>query len=65
MIIPDASARTPGASDVNMYVRFSWNITGAGIIAAQSSTKLSTTVGYVAIDKSNKKIKVKHSWSAS
>lgn len=65
VIISDASARTPGSSDVNMYVRFNWNYNGAGVVAVQGSTKLTTTVGYVDINKTKKQIKVKHSWSVS
>ena len=64
VIISDASARTPGASEVNMYVRFSWQYDGQGIATAQGNTKLSTTVGCVDIDKTKKQIKVKHSWSS-
>lgn len=63
-IITDASARTPGKSDVNMYVRFNWNY-GVPGMSQQGNTKLSTTVGYVDIDPANKQIKVKHSWTVS
>ncbi len=62
VIISDASARTPGKSDVNMYVRFNWYYDGQGQATVQGNTKLSTTVGFVDINKSAKQIKVKHSW---
>ncbi|MGC2872926.1 hypothetical protein ACDL92_06550 [Ihubacter sp. mB4P-1] len=65
VFITDSTARTPGASDVNMYVRFNWQYSGGGILGAQGNTKLSSTVGYVAINKTAKQIKVKHSWSVS
>ena len=56
VIISDASARTPGASDVNMYVRFNWQYEGQGIATVQGNTKLSTSVGFVAINKTKKQI---------
>ena len=58
-VITDRVARTPGASDVNMYCTYT-------ITPADSSSKeykLNTTVKYLAIDKTNKKIKVGHSWT--
>lgn len=65
VFITDSTARIPGASDVNMYVRFNWQYSGGGILGAQGNTKLSSTVGYVAINKTAKQIKVKHSWSVN
>ena len=65
VIISDASARTPGASDVNMYVRFNWQYEGQGIATVQGNTKLSTSVGFVAINKTKKQIQVKHSWTVN
>ena len=58
-VIGDQIARTPGASDVNIYCVYT-------ITPADSSSKeykLNTTVKYLAIDKTNKKIKVGHSWT--
>ena len=67
-IISDKTARTPGKSDINMYARFPYqytaNVGGAGATSG-GTFKLSTTVKYVAKNASEKKIKVKHSWSVS
>ena len=57
-IIGDRIARTPGASDVNIYNEYTVNVLGE----KKSSYRLNTTVKYLAIDKTNKKIKVGHSW---
>lgn len=64
VIITDKSARTPGASDVNMYVRFGYNYSALDAATVQGSCKLSTTVAFMDIDKTDKKIKVKHSWKS-
>lgn len=67
-IISDKTARTPGKSDINMYARFPFQYTTnvGGVGATTGGTfKLSTTVKYVAKNASEKKIKVKHSWSVS
>lgn len=67
-IISDKTARTPGKSDINMYARFPYQYTAnvGGVGATSGGTfKLSTTVKYVAKNASEKKIKVKHSWSVS
>lgn len=58
--INDKTARTPGASDVNMDCTYTVNITGDN---DSKDYKLKTTVKYLAIDKTNKKIKVGHSWN--
>ena len=58
-IIGDRIARTPGASDVNIYNEYTVNVLGE----KKSSYRLNTTVKYLAIDKTNKKIKVGHSWN--
>ena len=67
-IISDKTARTPGKSDINMYARFPYqytsNIGGVGVTSG-GTFKLSTTVKYVAKNASEKKIKVKHSWSVT
>lgn len=56
-VIEDGVARTPGASDVNMYGTFTCK---AG--AVTSKYKLDTTVQYLAHDTSGKRIKVGHTW---
>lgn len=56
-VIEDDAARTPGASDVNMYGTFTCK---AG--AVTSKYKLDTTVQYLAHDTSGKRIKVGHTW---
>ena len=58
LAISDRVARTPGASDVNMYCVFDVK----QINTSGYKFKLNTTVKYLAIDKTNKKIKVGHSW---
>ena len=58
-VITDSTARTPGASDVNMYCTY----TIKPASGTASNYKISTTVKYLAIDKTNKKIKVGHSWN--
>ncbi len=55
--IEDSAARTPGASDVNMYCTFTCR---AG--SNESKYKLDTTVQYLAHDISGKRIKVGHTW---
>lgn len=64
-IITDSSARTPGASDINMYARYPYHFDGQGIAASGGTYKISTTVGYVQKDATNKRIKVKHSWKTT
>ncbi len=65
VVITDWHARTAGASDVNMYARFNWSYSGANIATVQGSTKLTSTVGYMAYNKMTKEITVKHSWTVS
>ena len=60
--ITDRTARTPGVSDVNMYCTYDFKYT-EGKIARTVSYKLNTTVGYVAINKTAKQIKVRQSWN--
>ena len=62
IVITDASARTPGASDVNMHTTFDIVLNGAGVVNGQLAYKLSTTVKYLDINTSKKQVKVKHSW---
>lgn len=58
--ISDRYAKTPGASDVNMSCNYIFSTPNSSY-----KYKINTTVGYVAIDKSAKKIKVRHSWDLS
>lgn len=55
--IEDGAARTPGASDVNMYGTFTCK---AGSVT--NRYKLDTTVQYLAHDTGGKRIKVGHTW---
>ena len=64
-VVTDASARTVGASDVNMYGRFKITKYGGSVGDIVTEAKLSTSVGYVDHNTSAKQIKVKHSWSLS
>ena len=60
-VVTDASARTVGASDVNMEADFTIQNSDGYI----KNITLSTSVGYVDHNTSAKQIKVKHSWSLS
>lgn len=62
-IISDPSARTPGNSNINMYVRYPYYYDGQGIAAAGGTYKMTTAVAYLQKDPTNKRIKVKHRWS--
>lgn len=57
-VIEDSVARTPGASDVNMYCTFTCK-SGSN----ENKYKLDTTVQYLAHDISGKRIKVGHTWN--
>ena len=59
--ITDRTARTIGASDVNMEADFTIQNSDGYI----NNMTLSTSVGYVDHNTSTKQIKVKHSWSLS
>ena len=61
--ITDSVARTPGASDVNMHCIYSLKANSINGTLIKSKYKLNTTIGYVDINKSTKKIRVKQSWS--
>ncbi|SCJ51222.1 Uncharacterised protein [uncultured Eubacterium sp.] len=63
--ITDSVARTPGASDVNMNCIYTLTGDGSGGSVSKAKYKLNTTIGYVAINKTDKKIKVRQSWSLS
>ena len=56
-VIEDGVARTPGASDANIYCTFTCK---SG--TTTSRYKLDTTVQYLAHDTSGKRIKVGHTW---
>lgn len=55
--IEDGTARTPGASDVNMYCTFTCKAS-----STTSKYKLDTAVQYLAHDTIGKRIKVGHTW---
>ena len=61
--IADSSARTIGASDVNMHAEYLMRGTGGSAGLAQKTIKLETAVGYAAHNKTTKQIQVKHSWN--
>ncbi|SCK00254.1 Uncharacterised protein [uncultured Eubacterium sp.] len=61
--ITDSVARTPGASDVNMHCVYSLTAYSVKGSIIKSKYKLNTTIGFVDINKSTKKVKVKQSWS--
>lgn len=61
--ITDSIARTPGASDVNMHCVYTLKDNSAGKTGRISKYKLNTTIGFVDINKSTKKVRVKQSWS--
>ncbi len=61
-IISDASARTPGKSNINLYARYQYNYTSLGYATSAGYYKIATAVDYVQKDATNKRIKVKHSW---
>lgn len=60
-VITDQYATKPGKSDVNMYCKYRLNINHQGIQSAMNYF-LYTRAEYEALDKTNKRIKVKHSW---
>lgn len=62
-LITDKSARTVGASDVNMHAEYLVRSFFAGQPVVEKSVKLETAVGYVAHNQTTKQIQVKHSWS--
>lgn len=59
--ITDRYAKTVGASDVNIDCVYSF-ISSSGAKNTTVKYKLATAVGYVDINKTAKKIKVRHSW---
>ena len=59
--ITDSAARTPGASDVNGSCNFILSQVGS----VKAEYQMNSTVGYVALDKAGKRIKVRQSWSLS
>lgn len=61
--ITDSVARTSGASDVNMHCIYTLRDNSSGKAERISKYKLNTTIGFVDINKSTKKVKVKQSWS--
>ena len=61
--ITDSVARTVGASDVNMECQFTLNYTGENGYAMKKKYKMKSTVGFVDINTTDEKVKVKQSWS--
>ena len=61
-VITDRTAKTVGASDVNMHCNYTFKGKD-GRTEVPSEYKLNTTVGYVAINKTAKQIKVRQSWN--
>lgn len=62
-VISDAAARTVGSSNVNMYALYDWKWDGQGVTSNQGTTRLSTAIKFVDINKANNQVKVKHTWS--
>lgn len=62
-VITDSIARTVGESDVNMYCNYTLNYSGEDGYAMSKKYKMKSNVGFVDIDKSAEKVKVKQSWS--
>lgn len=63
-VIADSTARTPGASDVNMHCDYTVKaLTASGTQSSKNTYRLNTTVKYLAIDKTGKRIKVGQAWS--
>lgn len=63
--ITDGVARAVGTSDVNMHCMFTLTRMGSSGLVSKTKYKLNTTIGYVAINKTDKRIKVRQSWSLS
>ncbi|MEY8368915.1 hypothetical protein AALA24_09100 [Anaerovoracaceae bacterium 42-11] len=61
-VITDGTAKTAGASDVNMYCTYKFEYKSEKT-PQTANYKLNTTVGYVAINKTAKQIKVRQSWN--
>lgn len=61
-IITDASARTPGSSDVNMSCAYHYRYS-AGNVNSQGNFSLNTTIAYLEKNASAGQIKVRHSWN--
>ncbi len=61
--ISDRYAKTVGASDVNIDCTYTFKWLSSDKKPQEAKYKLNTAVGYVDINKTAKKIKVRHSWS--
>lgn len=62
--ITDGTARTPGGSDVNMHCDYTVKaLTASGTQSSKNTYRLNTTVKYLAIDKTGKRIKVGQAWN--
>lgn len=60
--ITDSTARTVGASDVNMECEFTFHYPAEDGYTVEKEYLMESTVGFVDIDKSAEKVKVKQSW---
>ncbi len=61
--ISDRYAKTVGTSDVNIDCTYSFTWKSSNGTTNNAKYNLNTSVGYVAINKTAKKIKVRHSWN--
>lgn len=61
--ITDSIARTVGASDVNMECQYTLKSVSIDDVVAKRVYKITSTVGFVDINKAEEKIKVKQSWA--
>lgn len=60
--ITDSAARTVGASDVNIYAEYLMKASTNTTVLVEKKIRLTTSVGYVAHNRTTKQIQVKHSW---
>lgn len=60
--ITDSIARTVGASDVNMECKYTLKYSNEDNANIKKVYKITSTVGFVDIDKTEEKVKVKQSW---
>lgn len=60
--ITDGSAKTPGASDVNMHCLYTVRVND-GKTTDKREYKMNTSMKYLAYDKTGKKIKGGHAWN--
>ena len=61
-VITDATARTVGASDVNMECQYTLRYNNVDDVSVKKIYKITSTVGFVDINKAKEKVKVEQSW---